>query len=134
MVEFKLVIGDPKTGKCYQRVVKDDEAKPFLSKVIGDKVKGDGAGLAGYEFEITGGSDYCGFPMRKDTIGTGRKKVLSTRGFGIKTVKKGTRVRKTFAGNTIHAQTSQINLKILTYGKAKLEVEAEGKPEEAKKA
>ena len=134
MVEFKLVIGDPKTGKCHQRVVKDDEAKPFLGKIIGDKVKGDGAGLAGYEFEITGGSDYCGFPMRKDTIGTGRKKVLSTRGFGIKTVNKGTRVRKTFAGNTIHAQTSQINLKILTYGKAKLEGDAEGKPEEAKKA
>jgi small subunit ribosomal protein S6e len=129
MVEFKLVLGDTKSGKCYQRVVKDAETKPFLGKMIGDKIKGDGFGLAGYEFELTGGSDHCGFPMRRDAIGTARKKILALNSVGIKHLRAGQRVRKNVAGNTVHANTSQINLKILAHGKAKL---GEDKGEEKK--
>ncbi len=133
MAEFKLVIGDPKTGKCYQRVVKDAEAKIFLGKKIGEKVEGKGFGLEGYEFEITGGSDHCGFPMRRDVPGPSRKRILAGRSTGVRKVKKGERVRKTVAGNTIHAKISQINLKIVKYGKAKLEeTKEENKGEEQK--
>jgi small subunit ribosomal protein S6e len=121
MAEFKLVIGDPKSGKCYQRDVKDTEAKPFLGKAIGDKIGGEAFGLKGYEFEITGGSDYCGFPMRKDVIGPQRGRILATKSTGIKQVSKGIRVRKTLAGNTIHTKTAQINLKVLKAGAAQLE-------------
>jgi small subunit ribosomal protein S6e len=131
MAEFKLVIGDPKTGKCFQREVKDNEAKAFLNKSIGENVAGDSFGLDGYEFEITGGSDYCGFPMRKDVFGASRKKIFSTKGVGIRITQKGLKVRKTVAGNTVHSNTAQVNLKVIKYGKAPLgeakEIKDEGK-------
>lgn len=135
MAEFKLVIGDPKSKKCYQREVKDDLAKPFLGMKLGDKIRGEAIDLTGYEFEITGGSDYCGFPMRKDLPGQGRKKVLAVIGTGMKQLRKkvrkgkvfqkynGSKQRKMVCGNTIHAKIHQINLKVLKAGKASLGVE-----------
>jgi len=119
MAEFKIVISDQKTGKSYQREVKDKPAEAFLGKKIGDTISGDSIELAGYEFLITGGSDYCGFPMRKDVEGILRKKILTTQGIGVKTDRKGMRVRKRVAGNTIHSKTTQINLKILKHGREK---------------
>jgi small subunit ribosomal protein S6e len=133
MTDYKLVLADPKTGKCYQREVKEAEAEVFLGKMIGDKLKGDLFGLNGYEFKITGGSDSSGFPMRKDLDGVGMKKILIVSGVGAKRKRKGQRQRKTVRGNTIGQKTSQINLKIITYGKAKLD-SGEAKPAEEGKA
>ena len=133
MVEFKVVIGDVKSGKCYQKVVSQENSKTFYNKKIGDKVKGDILGLAGYEFEITGGSDYCGFPMRSDINSSRRKRILSTRTTGLNIKRKGMRKRKNFAGNTISERTAQINLKIVKYGSKGLEeVPAEKKENESK--
>jgi small subunit ribosomal protein S6e len=129
MAEFKLVLSS-KDGKSYQREVKDKEAIPFLGKKIGDKIAGDGFGLAGYEVEITGGSDYCGFPMRKDVQGTGRKRILAVAGVGLKKKGKGQRQRKTVCGNAIHGRIAQVNLKILKEGKEKLGAKKEDKVEE----
>ena len=64
MAEFKLVLAR-KDGKCFQQVVKDKEAGVFLKKRLKDKISGKDIGMDGYEFEITGGSDKSGFPMRK---------------------------------------------------------------------
>ena len=64
MAEFKLVLSR-KDGKSFQQVVKDDQAKFFLKKRVKDKLNGNDFGMEGYEFEITGGSDKSGFPMRK---------------------------------------------------------------------
>lgn len=134
MVEFKLNIGDPKTKKTLKKDVKDAEAEVFLGKKIGDKVKGDGFGLSGYEFEITGGSDYTGTPMRKDIQGNQRKKILIVSGVGIRKNRKGRRVRRTLAGNTIHDKTAQINLKVTKHGNTPLFEEPKEEPkEEAKK-
>ncbi len=119
MAEFKIVIG-AKDGKSYKREVKDTDARPFLGKKIGDAVKGDGFGLTGYEFEIKGGSDDCGFPMRRDIPGTGRKKILAVSGVGLKKKRKGQRQRKTVCGNTIHGKIVQINLKVTKEGKEPL--------------
>lgn len=140
MTEFKLVIADSKTGKCSQREVKDQDASFFLGKKIKDVVKGEVLGLQGYEFEITGGSDDCGFPMRYDVKGSARKKILAISGVGLKEKGKGVRQRKTVCGNTVHEKISQINLKILKAGKEPLEKapeeeaksEAEEKSEEKK--
>ena len=129
MTDLKLVLADPKTGKCYQREVKEAEAEVFLGKKIGEKVKGDSFGLGEYEFKITGGSDSSGFPMRKDIDGVGRKRILVVKGVGVKKKRKGQRQRKTVRGNTIGQKTNQVNLKILKYGKTKLGV-AEVKPAE----
>ena len=119
-MECKLVLGDPKTGKCYQREVKDDAAKAFVGLKIGDKIRGELFDLTGYEFEITGGSDHCGFPMRRDLDGSARKKILSVQGVGVTRREKGIRYKKTIAGNTIHDKTAQVNLKILKHGPQKL--------------
>ena len=125
MAEYKLVLADPKTGKSYQKEAKDDVAKSFLGKKIGDTIKGEVIEMTGYEFQITGGSDYCGFPMRGDFPGVGRKRLLLAGGIGYKSKEKGIRRRKTICGNTIFEKTAQISLKITKYGKEPLEKPAE---------
>jgi len=132
MAEFKLSIADPKTGKTYKRDVTGDDAQGFIGKKIGDTIKGELIGLKGYEFQITGGSDSCGFPMRKDVPGPNRKRILITKGVGLRAKRKGMRLRKTVAGNTISDQTSQINLKITKAGTTPLgEESSENKEGEA---
>ncbi|MBI5872487.1 30S ribosomal protein S6e [archaeon] len=116
MVEFKFVINDVKTGKSIQKVM---DGSAFLGKRIGEKVSGHPFGLGDYELQITGGSDYAGFPMRADIQGIGRKKALLTAGAGLKSKgRKGRKARKTVAGNTIHEKTAQVNLKVIKYGEA----------------
>lgn len=135
MVEFKLTIADSKTGRCMQKTVAEKAAEGFIGLKIGDAVKGEVIDLAGYEFLITGGSDFCGFPMRKGISGT-RKRILIERGVGFRGGRKGMRKRKTVCGEVIHDKMSQINLKITKHGAKKLEMpkkEGEEKKEEAAK-
>jgi small subunit ribosomal protein S6e len=131
MVEFKLTIGNPKTGKCVQRTVSENAAKAFIGLKIGDTIKGESIDLTGYEFQITGGSDFCGFPMRKGITGA-RKSILAQGGVGFKKY-RGIRKRKTVCGEAINEKISQINLKVLKQGKAPL-VSAEGEKKEGEAA
>lgn len=138
MADFKVVLNDPKTGKSYQREIKDPISRKFIGLKIGDMVKGEIIDLTGYEFQITGGSDYAGFPMRKDVEGSARKKILAVQGVGLKKKAKGIKQRKLVAGNTIHAKIAQINLKIMKEGKQplggeKAEEKKGEKPKEEKK-
>jgi len=130
MVDFKIVISDQRTGKTSQKEVKDDDARKFMGLKIGDKLKGDFLDIGNVEIEITGGSDYCGFPMRKDVLGVGRKRILAISGVGVRKKEKGIKKRKTVCGNTIHAKISQINIKVLS-GKP-VKVKKEGKEEKPK--
>ena len=129
-----------KTGKTSQKEVKDDDARKFMGLKIGDKLKGDFLDIGNAEIEITGGSDYCGFPMRKDVLGVGRKRILAVGGVGIRNKEKGIKKRKTVCGNTIHAKISQINVKVLSGKPAKVKKEkkeekpkVEEKPAKAEK-
>ena len=70
---------------------------------------------------ITGGSDNCGFPMRRGIDISGKKKILAKGGVGIKTKFNGMYIRKTVSGSIISDNTTQVNLKVLTEGKKKLE-------------
>ena len=117
MMDVKIVIADPKTGKSYANDVKDPDARRFLGMKIGDNVKGELMDMTGYEFLITGGSDSAGIPMRQDLNGIARKRILAVSGVGIKKGRKGMKQRKIVAGNTIYERTAQINLKITTQGK-----------------
>ena len=119
MVEFKLNIADPKTGKCMQKVIGEPAVDAFIGLKIRDKIKGDGFDLKGYEFEITGGSDSSGFPMRKG-IQAARKKILAERGAGFRKYIKGLKTRKTVCGEIITNKMIQINLKVTTEGEQKL--------------
>lgn len=133
MADFKLTIADPKTGKCMQRELKAPDSNSLIGKKIGDKVEGSSIGLADYEFELTGGSDYCGFPMRNDVQGTARKRILAIEGVGVKKKAKGIKQRKTVCGNTVHEKIVQINLKIVKEGKEKLFTSKEGEEKAEKK-
>jgi len=134
MAEYKLVIGT-KEGKSVQKEVKSPEADAFSKRSIGDKVKGDDCGFPGYEFEITGGSDKCGFPMRKG-IQAARKKVFIGKSVGFsgktRTDKKqnGLFRKKTVCGERVTSIIIQVNLKVVKSGPQPLiEEKAESKPE-----
>lgn len=125
MAEFKLVLSR-KDGKSFQKAVKDKEAEVFLKKRIKDKINGKDIGMEGYELEISGGSDNCGFPMRKG-IQERRKRINVTGrtiGFSGKNRNKkdqpGLRTKKTVCGELIDSNIVQINLKILKEGNEKL--------------
>jgi len=128
MAEFKLVIGQ-KDGKSVQKELKGNEADVLLGLKLGDKVSGDVLGLHGYEFQITGGSDKAGFPMRRDVNGTLRQRIFSTKSMGLKTSRPGEKQRKSFSGNTIFEGTAQVNVLILKNGsKPLMEPKAEEAP------
>lgn len=129
MAEFKLVIGDPKSKKTVQKVLSAEASKALMGKRVGESIKGELVDMAGYEFEITGGSDFCGFPMRKDVPGILRKRILAVKGIGLSKARNGQRQRKTVAGNTVYEKTAQVNVKVLKEGKAPLAAPAEEKKE-----
>ncbi|MBI5798300.1 30S ribosomal protein S6e [Candidatus Woesearchaeota archaeon] len=118
MAEFKFVINDTKTGKTYQRALEDET---LVGKRIGETVPGDFLGLEGYELQIRGGSDFAGFPLRKDIDGPVRKKGLFGPGVGVKVDRKGMKLRKTVCGNTITVKTVQVNLCVKKYGEKALD-------------
>lgn len=113
MVEFKFVINDNKTGKTYQKAIEDIS---FLGKKVGEKISGDMFGLEGYELQISGGTDFAGFPMRKEIEGPIRKKALLSYGVGMRKSRAGLRIRKTVCGNTISEKITQINLRVVKEG------------------
>ncbi|MBN1156126.1 30S ribosomal protein S6e [Candidatus Woesearchaeota archaeon] len=133
MVELKVVLNDMKTGKSYQKIVKEEDAKQLMNLRIGDKVKGETISLAGYELEIRGGSNTAGFPMRKDARGIGMRKILAVGGTGIKTKDKGIRQRRTVVGTKIDSDIAQLNMVILKHGAAPLEEKKESPKQDEKK-
>jgi len=129
MVSFKLNIAT-KEGKCYKAEVKDQNAAPLIGLNIGEKVDGNKLGLEGYELEVTGGMDYCGFPMRSGILGQ-RRKIVIYKSVGFKGALKGIKRRKTVCGHKVNDKISAINLKVLKEGSKKLS-DLFGKAEESK--
>ena len=126
MAETKLNIGDSKSKKTYNKTLTPEQLDAFIGKKIGDTISGDVLELSGYDFEIKGGSDKTGTPMRKDVEGTMAKRILIVGGVGVRTNKrKGRRIRKRVAGNTIYEGTSQINVTVMKWGKEPIEPVAE---------
>ena len=127
-MEFKLVLGT-KDGKSYQKEVKDAAAETLHNKCIGDTVSGEELGFPGYQFMITGGSDNCGFPMRKG-IQSARKKVMTGKSVGCSGLdrhekkQKGLLIKKTVCGERISKIIHQVNLKVMKEGSQPLAGEA----------
>ncbi len=118
---MKAVISDPKTGKSYQVEFDKSIDSMLIGKKIGEKIDGNSIGASGYVFEVRGGSDTSGFPLRKDISGTRKIKVILSKGVGYHPKMKGTRKKKTVRGNTIATDTVQVNLKTIEYGTAKFD-------------
>lgn len=128
-MELKINIGQA-DGTTTQLTLAD--AKPLQGKKIGDTFKGEILDKPGYEFTITGGSNNSGVPMRKDVEGVAQRKILISGGVGFKPSRKGMRVRKSVAGNTIGPRTAQVNARVSKAGKNPLTEEptAEEAPSE----
>jgi len=127
-MELKLVLGT-KDGKSYQKEIKDAAVESLHSKRIGDTVSGDELGFPGYEFLITGGSDKCGFPMRKG-IQAPRKRITAGISVGFsgldrnKKKQRGLLNKKTVCGDRISKDINQVNMKVLKEGSQPLVGEA----------
>ena len=132
MPEMKICIGS-NDGKTYQKSITEQQAKSFYGLNIGENVKGEVIDLHGYELLVTGGSDYCGFPMRKGILGI-RKRISILKGVGFRGFEKGVKNRKTVCGHKITEQIVQVNLKISKEGNKPLsELFIEQKAESDKK-
>ncbi|MBN2014998.1 MAG: 30S ribosomal protein S6e [Candidatus Altiarchaeota archaeon] len=119
-MDFKVVIGDPETGKSYQQEMKEDKTKKVKGKKIGDEIDGAVLGLTGYKLVITGGSDKGGFPIKKGVHGRGGVKVLMKGGVGYNK-RCEIRKRKRVKGEVISEDIVQVNMKITTRGKKTVE-------------
>lgn len=122
---YKLNIsgGNTGPGKGLSKLIEIDEKKSrlFEAKKIGESINGGLIGFPNYEFEITGGSDASGFPMRKDVHGPVKKRILVSKpGIGYKPIRKGQKRRKMIRGSEITFDMTLINLKVLKYGETEL--------------
>jgi small subunit ribosomal protein S6e len=113
---LKLVISNPSTRKTHQIELDQSKTYSLLGKKIGDEIDGDFAGLSGYTFKITGGTDRDGFPMHPQVKGTVRKKVLLSSPPGFHPLKEGQRKRKMVRGDTVSDAISQVNVKVTKAG------------------
>ena len=117
MVDFKVVVSDPRDGKSYQLTVTGQHANVLVRKKIGDEVDGMFLGLPGYKVKITGGSDKDGFPMRPEIRTAGRKKLLVAESVGYQPKDyPGKREKVSLRGGEISPEITQINTKVVTPG------------------
>ena len=112
MASFKLVISTS-DGKSEGMTLEGPRAQPLIGKRIGDLLDGSILGLSESKFQITGGSDKSGFPMRSDVHGGVKISIILSSGVGFKASGGGNRLRKKVRGNIITDEIVQINLKSL---------------------
>ena len=136
MVDFKVVVSDPKTGRAYNVDATGGAAGAIVGKRIGDEFDAGSIGLAGYKIKITGGSDRTGTTAKKGIPGAGRRKLLLAGGIGFRPVMDGERRRKTVRASEITQDFVQINTLVTTYGEKTLDElfpKIEGEKKEVKK-
>lgn len=116
MVEFKVEVADPKTGRTWPVDVEGQHANVLVRKTIGEEVDGMMLGLPGYKVQITGGTDADGFPMRPEIPQATRKSILVSDSTGFRAKEKGVRRKRTFRGNEVSPDITQVNCKITERG------------------
>jgi small subunit ribosomal protein S6e len=138
MVELKVVVSDPKTGRAYNVDASTGAAGSIVGKKIGDEFDAGPLGLAGYKILITGGTDQTGIPARKSLPGAGRRRLLLAGGVGFHPVMEGERKRKMIRAHEITPEFVQVNARVTAYGEKTLDeifpkVEGEEKKAKEKK-
>ena len=138
MVEFKVVVSDPKSGRAFNVDASGGAAGSIVGKRIGDEIDAGSLGLAGYKILITGASDRTGIAAKKGIPGAGRRKLLLAGGVGFHPVMDGERRRKTIRSSEITQEFVQINALVTAYGEKTLDelfpkIEGEKKEEKKKK-
>lgn len=132
MVDFKVVVSDPKSGKTYQIDITGHHANLLVGKKIGDELDGIFVGLPSYKLKITGGSDRDGFPMKRGVTGPRRIRSLMKYSVGFRSGEPGVRVKKSVRGEMVSPDIIQINMKITTQGVKPLDELLKKKEEEKK--
>ncbi len=117
---MQIIIG-AQNGKTYSVDIDGNQKNAVNGKRIGQEFDGSVVGLDGYKLKITGGSDKDGFPMRKNLLGTARRKVLVEGGTGVRKLEKGEKRRKTMRGNTVSDDIIQLNTKVTEKGSKDIE-------------
>ena len=131
-----LIISDPETGTSQRVELEDARMAPLVGRRIGEVIDGTVADLAGYRLQLTGGTDKDGIPMRPDVHGGVKARIVLSGGVGYKPKNKGERKRVVVRGNTISADTTFLNFKIVEKPKGRKrkakapEPEPEPEPEE----
>lgn len=128
MAKFKIIVGDPETGKSQSLEIEGARAVPLIGRKLGEVVDGSVVGMGGHKLQITGGSDKDGFPMRPNVHGGVRAGVVLSEGVGFHTSRKGERKRKTLRGNVITEEIVQINMKIIEKPKKPKKEKVKKKP------
>ena len=118
---MQVVYSDKKSGKTAQGNVPKDMEHMAIGKKIGETIDGAIVGIEGYKLRITGLSDNAGAPSRKEIEGTRKANPLLGYGVGMRNKEKGYRARRLVRGNTISAETAQVNTFIEEYGTAPAE-------------
>lgn len=108
------MISDPKSGRSKSVELDDAKASAFANRKIGEQIDGAALEMPGYKLKLTGGSDTSGFPMERSIDGSAKRQVLKL--VAISGKRKGQHRRSTVRGNTVTADTVQVNLSILEYG------------------
>lgn len=116
MVDFKIILSDPETGRSYKIDATGPAAGSLIGKRIGEEIDGGAFGLAGYTIKLTGGTDRTGIPARRDLPGAARRRILLSEGVGFHPVMEGQRRRKSVRGNEISADFVQINAAVKQRG------------------
>ena len=138
MVEFKIVVSDPKSGRAYNVDASGGAAGAIVGTRIGEAIDAGTLGLGGYRILITGASDRTGITAKQSLPGAGRKKLLLAGGVGFHPTMDGERRRKTIRASEITQDFVQINARVTTYGEKTLDelfpkVEGEKKAEKKTK-
>ena len=118
---MQIVYSDRKTGKTGQVEVPKDRESQLVGMKMSDVIDGAIAGLDGFKLKITGLSDGAGSPSRWEIEGTRKAKPLLSFGVGMRQRGKGFRSRRSVRGNTVSAETVQLNTVIEQYGSKPLE-------------
>ena len=116
MVDFKIILSDPGTGRSYKIDASGPAAGALIGKRIGDEIDGGVLGIPGYTIRITGGTDKTGIPARRDLPGPARRRLLLSEGVGFHPVMEGERRRKSVRGREISADFVQINAAVAQSG------------------
>lgn len=129
---MKLVISDTKTGKAYNLELDAGRERILVGLEIGKTIDASNLGLPGYKIMLTGGSDKDGFPIRGDTHGRARKRIILSSPPGFRPNEEGLRRAKSVRGDVITPEIVQINAKIIETGSKTVE-EVLGKATEEQK-
>jgi small subunit ribosomal protein S6e len=129
-----LIISNPETGNSQRVELEDARMSPLIGRRIGETIDGSVANLPGHTLQLTGGTDKDGIPMRPDIHGSVKARVILSGGVGYKSRNKGERKRVTVRGNTVSADTTFLNFKIVEKPKGRKKAKAKQTKPEIKEA